>query len=164
VSDPSLSTSEAARLLRRTDRQVRRLVQEGKLPARRVDNMLRIRRSDVDAYLRSKLDAEDSPSAPSVAAAVPPPAEPPAPSVLTDPPSEPERPPAPAPPSEESPHLAAIVRDLTTQLVDAERRAAMWEERARGRGYQDALPAPAGAVSVPVPPSEPAPRPWWRRW
>lgn len=70
----------------------------------------------------------------------------------------------------EAPHLAALVRELQAQLLQATATAAMYQERCATLAaqlaalQQPALPAGddlCGAATIPAA----APRaPWWRRW
>lgn len=58
MSDEILETKDVAKLFKVHNRTVTRMVEQGKLKAFRVGDLLRFRRSDIDAFINSQLEGE----------------------------------------------------------------------------------------------------------
>jgi excisionase family DNA binding protein len=64
----------------------------------------------------------------------------------------------------EAPYLAALVRELHAQLLQATAAATLWQERAAVLEAQLAQRPALGPGLDETVMTDPAPRPWWRRW
>jgi excisionase family DNA binding protein len=61
ASDGFMTVADAAAMLRRSERTIRRLIADGRLPAQRAGRAYRIRRSDVDRLIADELVASSAP-------------------------------------------------------------------------------------------------------